>query len=240
MVPAASPSARSFRVAKPSASTAKSTTTRARDCPADAWSCVRRTCITFDPHENVIAGNVTGFGATSGQMFVAGRAGERFGVRNGGATFVVEGVGDHGCEYMTGGTVVILGSTGRNLGAGFSGGTRVRARPRHEAGQPGSRHQRRAAVRTARQRVGRNWCTVWSSSTPKRPAPHSQPDCSPTGRTASKRFTHIVPKHFLAMQKAMKERRREQHRFQYARRLGTGVRAGYGRSALTWEIHVDS
>ena len=60
--------------------------------------------ITFDPHENVIAGNVTGFGATSGQMFVAGRAGERFGVRNGGATFVVEGVGDHGCEYMTGGT----------------------------------------------------------------------------------------------------------------------------------------
>ena len=65
--------------------------------------------VTFDKHSNVIAGNVTGFGATSGQMFVAGRAGERFGVRNGGATFVVEGVGDHGCEYMTGGTVVVLG-----------------------------------------------------------------------------------------------------------------------------------
>ncbi|MEK0279297.1 glutamate synthase large subunit [Bifidobacterium mongoliense] len=78
--------------------------------------------IAFDPHTNVIAGNVTGFGATSGEMFVAGRAGERFAVRNGGATFVVEGVGDHGCEYMTGGTVVILGPTGRNLGAGFSGG----------------------------------------------------------------------------------------------------------------------
>ena len=78
--------------------------------------------VTFDPHENVIAGNVTGFGATSGELFVAGRAGERFGVRNSGATFVVEGVGDHGCEYMTGGTVVVLGSMGRNFGAGFSGG----------------------------------------------------------------------------------------------------------------------
>lgn len=78
--------------------------------------------ITFDPHSNVICGNVTGFGATSGQMFVAGLAGERFAVRNGGATFVVEGVGDHGCEYMTGGTVVVLGKTGRNFGAGFSGG----------------------------------------------------------------------------------------------------------------------
>ena len=78
--------------------------------------------IGFDAHENVIAGNVIGFGATAGTMFVAGKAGERFAVRNGGATFVVEGVGDHGCEYMTGGTVVILGSTGRNLGAGFSGG----------------------------------------------------------------------------------------------------------------------
>ena len=78
--------------------------------------------VTFNPHENVIAGNVTGFGATSGQMFVAGRAGERFAVRNSGATFVVEGVGDHGCEYMTGGTVVVLGPTGRNFGAGFSGG----------------------------------------------------------------------------------------------------------------------
>ncbi len=78
--------------------------------------------VTYDPHANVIAGNVTGFGATSGEMFVGGQAGERFAVRNGGATFVVEGVGDHGCEYMTGGTVVVLGPTGRNFGAGFSGG----------------------------------------------------------------------------------------------------------------------
>ncbi|MEE6273284.1 glutamate synthase large subunit [Georgenia wangjunii] len=73
--------------------------------------------------ENVIAGNVIAYGATSGEIFLAGRAGERFAVRNSGATAVVEGVGDHAVEYMTGGTVVVLGSTGRNLGAGMSGGT---------------------------------------------------------------------------------------------------------------------
>ncbi|WP_127572674.1 glutamate synthase large subunit [Georgenia faecalis] len=73
--------------------------------------------------ENVIAGNVIAYGATGGELFLAGRAGERFCVRNSGATAVVEGVGDHAAEYMTGGTVVILGSTGRNLGAGMSGGT---------------------------------------------------------------------------------------------------------------------
>ncbi|MBF0689334.1 MAG: glutamate synthase large subunit [Cellulomonas sp.] len=72
---------------------------------------------------NVIAGNVIGYGATSGQIFLRGLVGERFGVRNSGATLVVEGVGDHACEYMTGGTVVVLGPTGRNLGAGMSGGT---------------------------------------------------------------------------------------------------------------------
>jgi glutamate synthase (NADPH/NADH) large chain len=72
---------------------------------------------------NVIAGNVIGYGATSGEVFLSGQVGERFGVRNSGATLVVEGVGDHGCEYMTGGTVVVLGGTGRNFGAGMSGGT---------------------------------------------------------------------------------------------------------------------
>ncbi|NTW39336.1 MAG: glutamate synthase subunit alpha, partial [Cellulomonadaceae bacterium] len=71
---------------------------------------------------DVIAGNVIGYGATSGEVFLRGVVGERFGVRNSGATLVVEGVGDHGCEYMTGGTVLILGGTGRNLGAGMSGG----------------------------------------------------------------------------------------------------------------------
>ncbi|MGW8483736.1 glutamate synthase large subunit [Microbacterium sp. NPDC055903] len=74
------------------------------------------------PQENVIAGNVIGYGATSGTMFISGVVGERFLVRNSGATAVVEGVGDHALEYMTGGLAVILGSTGRNLGAGMSGG----------------------------------------------------------------------------------------------------------------------
>ena len=73
--------------------------------------------------QNIIIGNVALFGATSGEAYIGGIAGERFAVRNSGATAVVEGCGDHGLEYMTGGTVVILGSTGRNLAAGMSGGT---------------------------------------------------------------------------------------------------------------------
>ncbi|NCU87134.1 MAG: glutamate synthase subunit alpha, partial [Actinobacteria bacterium] len=76
----------------------------------------------FVAHENVIAGNVIGYGATSGEIFISGVVGERFAVRNSGATAVVEGVGDHGCEYMTGGRVVVLGPTGRNFAAGMSGG----------------------------------------------------------------------------------------------------------------------
>ena len=77
---------------------------------------------TFVAEQNVIAGNVAGYGATSGEIFVRGTAGERFAVRNSGATLIVEGVGDHALEYMTGGQVVILGKTGRNLAAGMSGG----------------------------------------------------------------------------------------------------------------------
>jgi glutamate synthase (ferredoxin) len=77
---------------------------------------------TFTPSENVIAGNTALYGATMGECYIAGKAGERFAVRNSGATAVVEGVGDHGCEYMTGGRVVILGRTGINFGAGMSGG----------------------------------------------------------------------------------------------------------------------
>jgi glutamate synthase domain-containing protein 3 len=73
-------------------------------------------------HENVIIGNVVLYGATGGKLFVAGRAGERFAVRNSGAIAVVEGTGDHTCEYMTKGVVVVLGSTGRNFGAGMSNG----------------------------------------------------------------------------------------------------------------------
>ena len=77
---------------------------------------------TFAANENVIAGNVIGYGATFGEIFISGVVGERFCVRNSGATAVVEGVGDHACEYMTGGSVVILGKTGRNIAAGMSGG----------------------------------------------------------------------------------------------------------------------
>ncbi|WP_176451758.1 glutamate synthase large subunit [Enemella dayhoffiae] len=76
----------------------------------------------FEPHEQIIAGNVIGYGATSGEILLRGRVGERFCVRNSGATAVVEGVGDHGCEYMTGGLVLVLGGTGRNFAAGMSGG----------------------------------------------------------------------------------------------------------------------
>ena len=81
--------------------------------PADA---------TFVPEENIIVGNVSLYGATGGKAFIRGIAGERFAVRNSGAEAVVEGVGDHGCEYMTRGTVVVLGPTGRNFAAGMSGG----------------------------------------------------------------------------------------------------------------------
>jgi glutamate synthase (ferredoxin) len=77
---------------------------------------------TFKSEQNIIVGNVAFYGATSGEAFVSGVAGERFCVRNSGATVVVEGVGDHGCEYMTGGRVVVLGRTGRNFAAGMSGG----------------------------------------------------------------------------------------------------------------------
>ena len=77
---------------------------------------------TFKPYQNIIAGNVILYGATGGEVYLHGMAGERFAVRNSGATAVVEGVGDHGCEYMTGGTVVVIGQTGNNFGAGMSGG----------------------------------------------------------------------------------------------------------------------
>ncbi|WP_246185966.1 glutamate synthase-related protein [Phnomibacter ginsenosidimutans] len=77
---------------------------------------------SFVPEDNIIIGNVALYGATSGHAYIRGKAGERFAVRNSGALAVVEGVGDHGCEYMTGGTVIVLGETGRNFAAGMSGG----------------------------------------------------------------------------------------------------------------------
>ena len=85
----------------------------------------------FDPHLNTILGNATLYGATGGRLFAAGRAGERFAVRNSGAIAVVEGVGDHGCEYMTGGVAVSLGETGRNFGAGMTNGLAYIYDPAH-------------------------------------------------------------------------------------------------------------
>ena len=76
----------------------------------------------FKPEDNVIAGNVIAYGATSGEIYINGQAGERFGIRNSGATLVVEGIGDHGCEYMTGGVAVVLGPVGVNFAAGMTGG----------------------------------------------------------------------------------------------------------------------
>jgi glutamate synthase (NADPH/NADH) large chain len=83
---------------------------------------VPRSKSTFDPAQNIIVGNTTLYGATSGKVFIRGVVGERFAVRNSGAIAVVEGTGDHCCEYMTGGRVAVLGNTGRNFAAGMSGG----------------------------------------------------------------------------------------------------------------------
>jgi len=77
---------------------------------------------TFAPEENIIVGNVGFYGATSGEAYIRGMSGERFCVRNSGVRAVIEGVGDHGCEYMTGGRVIVIGKTGRNFAAGMSGG----------------------------------------------------------------------------------------------------------------------
>ena len=86
----------------------------------------------FEADQNIIVGNVALYGATSGKAFIAGMAGERFCVRNSGASAVVEGVGDHGCEYMTGGRAVILGNTGKNFAAGMSGGIAYVLDERHD------------------------------------------------------------------------------------------------------------
>jgi glutamate synthase domain-containing protein 3 len=90
----------------------------------------------YKAEENVVVGNTLLYGATSGKAFFRGLAGERFGVRNSGVEAVVEGVGDHGCEYMTGGRVVVLGMTGRNFAAGMSGGVA------YVLDKPGTFHER--------------------------------------------------------------------------------------------------
>ena len=115
-------SVRSSRPASRCVSSATPTTTSARGCPVDVSSCTRIPMHRSLAEDQIIAGNVIAYGATSGEIFLRGIVGERFCVRNSGAFAVSEGVGDHGCEYMTGGRVVVLGPTGRNFGAGMSGG----------------------------------------------------------------------------------------------------------------------
>ena len=137
----------------------------------------------FKAESNVIAGNVIGYGATSGEMFLRGQVGERFLVRNSGATAVVEGIGDHGCEYMTGGQTLIIGRTGRNFGAGMSGGTAyvldLRTAPASTSRRwnPASCSSGNWTPRTATS------STACWSSTSRKPNPSWPPACSRTSTT---------------------------------------------------------
>ena len=150
---------------------------------------------TFAAEENVIAGNVALYGATSGEAFIRGVAGERFAVRNSGATAVVEGVGDHGCEYMTGGRVVVLGRTGRNFAAGMSGGIayvlnrgRTSSSARCNRGTGGSRaaRPRRSRVRPRPDRAPRR---------ADRQPPGRATRC-PTWTSTSLQFTKVMPRDY--------------------------------------------
>ena len=116
----------------------------------------------------MIAGNVIGYGATSGEMLLRGVVGERFCVRNSGATAVAEGTGDHGCEYMTGGRVAVLGPVGRNFAAGMSGGIAYLLDPdpapgQHRDGRPGAanRRGRRLPARAGRAAPGGDRLERW-------------------------------------------------------------------------------
>ena len=121
---------------------------------------------TFAAEKNVIVGNTVLYGATKGRAFFRGLAGERFAVRNSGADAVVEGVGDHGCEYMTGGRVVVLGRTGRNFAAGMSGGIAYVLDEDGGFERPLQHGARR--LRPARGRRRRGRCARWSRSTRER------------------------------------------------------------------------
>ena len=119
-------------------------TMSARGCRVAPWWCVRRWPANCPRGrlENTIIGNTVLYGATDGYLFAAGRAGERFAVRNSGAKVVVEGCGSNGCEYMTGGVAVILGSIGANFGAGMTGGMAYLYDPdglRRAGDEPGNR-----------------------------------------------------------------------------------------------------
>ena len=139
-------SARSCRAASRCGCSATPTTTSARGCPAGASSCGPTATRPSSSEHNVVAGNVIGYGATTGQIFLRGLVGERFGVRNSGATLVVEGVGDHGCEYMTGGTVLVLGRDRAQLRRRHVGRHGLRARPGARARERRRRRHQRVAL----------------------------------------------------------------------------------------------
>ena len=146
---------------------------------------------TFAAEHNVIVGNTVLYGATSGRAFFRGLAGERFAVRNSGAITVVEGVGDHGCEYMTGGRVVVLGPTGLNFAAGMSGGIAYVLDA--DGGfrgplQHGARRLRRDLARTRARS-----CAAGSRSTASAPARPSPRACSTTGRRTLNRIVKVMP-----------------------------------------------
>ena len=136
----------------------------------------------FAAEENVIVGNVVLYGATSGRAFFRGLAGERFAVRNSGAVTVVEGVGDHGCEYMTGGRVVVLGPHGPQLRGRHERRDRLRARPRRRL-PLALQHRARGLRRDHGRRLGRA-ARRWSRSTSTAPARRWPPACSSTGTRA--------------------------------------------------------
>ena len=143
-----------------------------------------RRAADFVAEDNIIAGNVILYGATGGEVFLRGVVGERFCVRNSGATAVVEGVGDHGCEYMTGGRVVVLGPTGRNFGAGMSGGIAYVYDPDGtfaDAAQP--RDGRPRPARRRRRDVAASAPSAGTATRPARTVAGAHP--RPTGTTRS-------------------------------------------------------
>ena len=147
-----------------SRSRATPTTSSARACRAAAWWCARRQAATFAAEDNVIIGNVALYGATSGDAYIRGVAGERFAVRNSGAHAVVEGVGDHACEYMTGGRVVVLGAHRPQLRRRHERRPRLRARRRRHVRAP--LQHRHGGSRSARgRRRDRRSCTNSSRAT---------------------------------------------------------------------------
>ncbi len=149
-------------------------------------------------NENTIIGNTVLYGATAGALFAAGQAGERFAVRNSGAEAVVEGCGSNGCEYMTGGTVVILGQFGDNFGAGFTGGMAFVYDPDdlfEKRAQP--RHADLAARRATR--IGIRSRAIWSRVTSRRPARVTPSACCTTGTGRCPGMWQIVPKEVRAV-----------------------------------------